>query len=436
MTRRHSITLRLALGLSLMTGLLWLGAAAISTIGIQHAVNEAYDYALRQAANRLLPLAIHDLREPYERRRGDGSDDGDFRVIIRASDGTILVNDGGVPTDIAAEAPGNGYSETSIGRAYATTDRRSGVGIVVFEAENERHDAVAEAVMGLGVPLAGLLPLVGLGVWFALRLALRPLEKLRSDLAERDRHNLAPLDASKHPKELMPIAEEVINLLDRLRDALDAERAFAASSAHQLRTPIAGALAQTQLLAAELKGKPGEERTAEIERSLRRLASLAERLLQLARLEAGFARSDEVTDLVPVTRLITRDARRSGTEIEEQIAADATLKVAINPDAFALALSNLIDNAAKHGEPGKPIRVTVGPGASLTVSNEGPVVPGEVLASLGRPFVRGETTADGSGIGLSIVRSVMVQAGGTLSLQSPASGRADGFEARLDFAKA
>ena len=66
--KRRSLFWQLAIGLSAMTGLLWLGAAAISAAVMSHAINEAYDYALEQVADRLLPLAVHDLREPHERR--------------------------------------------------------------------------------------------------------------------------------------------------------------------------------------------------------------------------------------------------------------------------------------------------------------------------------------------------------------------------------
>ncbi|MGN6486620.1 MAG: hypothetical protein ACTHLT_02210, partial [Devosia sp.] len=63
MSRRPSIALRLALGLSAFMALLWIGAAAISATVMQHQLNLAYDDSLRQSALRLLPLAVHDLDE-------------------------------------------------------------------------------------------------------------------------------------------------------------------------------------------------------------------------------------------------------------------------------------------------------------------------------------------------------------------------------------
>lgn len=428
--KHRSLFWQLAIGLSVMTGLLWIGAAAISAAVMSHAINEAYDYALEQAASRLLPLAMHDLREPDERRRIESDDEeiGEFSYVVRARSGAIVLNDGDLPESILPTITADGYFDTDAGRAFASTDQRSGFSIVVLEAESERSEALLDGGWALLGPLAALLPLVALGVWFALRLALAPLRRLRGDLAERGRHNLAPLDPAAYPPELAPIVTELASLLGRLQLALDAERAFAASSAHELRTPIAGALAQTQLLAAELAGHPAAQRTAEIETALRKLSRLAERLLQLTRLEAGFARSDALVDLLPIVGLVVRDFEKNGARIDLDVDQGVTLSGHVDADAFALLLRNLIDNALRHGAQGAPVLVRVGTGGTLSVINSGPIVPSEVLSGLGRPFVRGETAASGAGIGLSMVRSVVEQVGGNLAFRSPARDRDDGFE--------
>ena len=433
--KRRSLFWQLAIGLSAITGLLWLGAAAISAAVMSHAINEAYDYALEQVADRLLPLAVHDLREPHERRQieADREDGGEFRYVIRDPGGNVVLNDGDLPETILPQITDDGQFDTEAGRAYARTDPRSGFSIVVLEAESERSEALFDGGWALLGPLAALLPLVALGVWLALRLALAPLQRLRADFAERGRHNLAPLDPASYPPELTPIVGEMASLLDRLQQAMDAERAFAATSAHELRTPIAGALAQTQLLAAELRQHPAAQRTAEIERALRRLAALAERLLQLTRLEAGFARSDTEIDLLPVIDLVVRDFRSSGAPLTLEVEAGAAPKGRVDSDAFALVLRNLIDNAMRHGAPASEVLLRACHDGTIRVINAGPVVAPETLATLGHPFVRGQTSASGTGIGLSMVRSVIEQTGGSLSFLSPAQGRSDGFEVAVRF---
>lgn len=263
---------------------------------------------------------------------------------------------------------------------------------------------------------------------------MRPVEHLRREIAERGGSNLAPLIKDDHPRELAPIAREVAALLGRLKAAMDVEKQFAANSAHELRTPIAGALAQTQLLAAELGGHPSAPRLKEVESALRQLSHLSEKLLQLARLDAGFARSEVSLDLAPVVELVVGDFQSRDdamTRVTLEVVEDAYFTASIDPDAFAIALRNLIQNGITHGRADAVVEVIAGPGKVLRVRSQGPVVPGELLVRLTERYERGQAAARGTGLGLSIVDAIMEQSGGRLSLFSPARGRNDGFEAQL-----
>lgn len=454
MSRRPSIALRLALGLSAGMALLWMGAGTISVAVMQHELNEAYDDSLRESALRLLPLAVHDLRErdhgvdrlivSGEQEDGDGDDDdrprdgvahdASFTYFVRDEAGTLVLRDEHAPDDIAVNEP-VGFGDLNGQRTFALEDPRSGYSIVIVELSDRRVTAFRDSIAALGLPLLALIPLIAAGVWLAMRLALRPLQALRQDIAQRDSRNLEPLHADRHPTELAPIAEAIGALLGRLKSALDAERAFAARSAHELRTPIAGALAQTQQLADELAGKPGIERVREIEAALKRLSQLSEKLLQLARIEAGFAGTDNEIDQLPVLGMVVRDINAATAwrdRVEFDPAAATGLPAAIDPDGFAIVVRNLIENGLKHGEPETKVRVFIGPANTLHIQNEGtPLDPAE-LAQLGRPFVRGGTTAEGSGLGLSIARGIIEQAGGRLTLTSPIVGSASGVEAVIE----
>lgn len=436
-----SIALRLSLGMAIGTGLLWVGAASISATVMRHELNEAFDETLQQSAYRLLPLAIHDVQEleQDEAHQVPGLDEqGDenyFTYYVRDRDGRTIVRGDNAPPELAEVTLQNGFSEVDGKRLFAVTDERSGYGIVILESSDHRDKALFESIAALAWPLLGLLPLIALGIWVAIRLAMRPVERLRRDIESRDGRNLAPLTIEGHPVELAPIAEAVASLIERLKSAMDAERSFAASSAHELRTPIAGALAQTQQMAVELGQAPGYERLREIEQALKNLAQLAEKLLQLSRLDAGFARSDKSIDLMPALRLVVRDFQansRIGKRLQLVLSEAATLDAPINIDAFAIAVTNLIQNALLHGASDQPIVVTVDRPNVLRVSNGGPVLPVDIVARIGQPFQRGSTSTSGSGLGLSIVRSIMEQTGGTMRLNSPVAGRADGFEATLE----
>ena len=436
--KRPSIAWRLAIGLSIMVAVLWLGAATIAGFVMQRELDSAFDELLEQAAYRLLPLAMHQIREPGEedelRIGGVAEDEGYFAYYVVRPNGSVIIRADDVPDTIIGKTIPNGYGNSDGRRVFALTDTFAGYRVIVLERTEHRAAALAQSLGGLFWPLLALIPLSAIGIWFSIRLAMRPVEAMSRDIASRDRSNLTPLSLEGQPVELAPIAEAVADLLERLRSALAAERAFAASSAHELRTPIAGALAQVQQLAIELGGQPPQaHRLREVETALRHLSQLSEKLLQLSRLEAGFARSDVGVDLAPILQLVVRDFQSSALYRDRIRFEDSGggLSGRIDVDAFAIALRNLIENALVHGETGGTVKIAAEPGNRIRVSNDGPQVPGSLLLSIAEPFTRGATSAKGTGLGLSIVRTIMEQTGGTLTLHSPATGQADGFEAVL-----
>lgn len=173
----------------------------------------------------------------------------------------------------------------------------------------------------------------------------------------------------------------------------------------------------------------------EIEAALKRLSQLSEKLLQLARIEAGFATAENEIDQLPVLGMVVRDINAT-TAWRDRVVFDpgaaTSLLAAIDPDGLAIVVRNLIENGLKHGDPTTKVRVFIGPRHTLHIQNDGTALDPTELARLGRPFVRGGTTAEGSGLGLSIARGIIEQAGGRLTLNSPIASSASGVEAVIE----
>ena len=437
--RNHgSITTRLVLLLTAGTTLLWCAAVGYATYTSYQELNEAFDVALRETAYRLLPLAEDD----YLGREGDNS-----RAIqrlmkesrsyisyqLRNASGEIVMRARDAPAVPYDRNPAPGFATVGDFRLFSQSDPESGLTVTVAETMHNRLEAVLGSVKALLWPLLALIPMNILAIWFGVRSAMAPVRRLSTDIAARGSDNLAPLDVSDQPRELKPIADAVARLVERLRVALDAERAFSANSAHELRTPIAGALAQTQRLIAELDHAGHRKRAREVESTLKRLSRLSEKLLQLSRVDAGISLRDEEVDLLPVLDVVVADASArlaAGRSISYLKPEGAGLRARMDVDAFAMAMRNLLDNATIHGA--GAIEVRLEPQGVVRVMNDGPVVPPAVLASLTQRFARGRTTVAGSGLGLAIVETIMEQSGGRLRLASPAPGRDGGFEARLE----
>jgi two-component system OmpR family sensor kinase len=416
-----------------LTGL-WIVAAVAFALVMRHELNEAFDSGLQQTVNRLLPLAVGETAETV-----DGGppihNDSYMLYQVRAPDGHVLGHEpggSGVPFPVPPVA---GFFEAAGLRIYGAATP-NGTVVQVAEPLDHRTEAITEGLIWLLVPLLILIPASGAVIRWAVRQSIRPIAQVREELHQRGGANTLPLPQDALPAELTPIIEDVNHLLTRLGRALAGEREFASNSAHGLRTPVAAALAQAQVLADRVTGTSHATRAQHMVETLRHLARLIEKLLQLSRAEGALALSRDAADLRPVLRLLVDEyGRRADVagrlRFEDEPLAELTARTDI--DAFGIAFRNLIDNALVHSPAGTPVTVAVAADRTIRVVNEGPPVPARVLATLATRYERGRATTAGTGLGLAIVDAIMRQSGGALTLRSPATGRPDGFEAVLAF---
>lgn len=437
---RASITRRLITALTGTVVVFWLIAVGIGVHVVNKELSETFDGALQETAERLMPLVLDDLgnrdhsgdpQSLEQLNKGLNREyltyqvlDANGKVILHSHDAPATTYD--VPLQI-------GFHNTPRYRVYTESSADGTIFLHVADAFKNRREASRESGVALLWPLLALIPASIAAIWFIVGRSLRPIDRLRSQIATKDSGNMMPLESETLPLELQPIARSVNLLLERLRLALEAEREFTANSAHELRTPIAGALAQTQRLIAELPPGPLGERAGRIESSLSNLGRLAEKLLQLSRAQAGIGTGDKPVDLITVIETVIGDYDRdTGTAGRVLLENDAEEKLTRNVDidAFAIVIRNLIENALIHGPLDDEVTVSVERGM-IRVVNGGNVLSPEELAGLKKRFWRGKTNAAGSGLGLSIVERIVDHIGGRIDLLSPATGRADGFEARI-----
>src|SRR5271169_5195 len=116
-------------------------------------------------------------------------------------------------------------------------------------------------------------------VWVGIQLGLRPVRKLRDEIAERSPLDLRPIVESTVPREIAPLAATVNRLFSLLRTATQSQQQFIANTAHQLRTPLAGMLAQLDLLVAEPAAEPVKNRLQALQDGVRQLTHAANQLL-------------------------------------------------------------------------------------------------------------------------------------------------------------
>jgi len=442
MSPAPSLTRRLIWTLTLAAVVLWLLSALLAANTLRARLNDAFDGGLKETAERILSLAADslsdDANEPHERHDHEipllDQAGGEYIVYqVRSAGGAILLRSHDAPS-LAFDVPlKDGFADSGSWRVYTVGAADGAVFTQVAETTVHRADSLWSSLLSLLLPIGVLVPLSSIGIYFAVRSGLRPVREFSAQIGQRHAANLSPVGDTSLPVELKPIAQAVDGLIARVRDALEAEQAFAANSAHELRTPIAGSLAQTQRLIAELGAGSARDRALQVEASLLRLRQLSEKLLQLSRAEAGIGAAPQAVDLLPALRLLVDDLGRSLSSpqsVELSLQTGARLHAPIDIDAFGIVVRNLLDNARLYGPATEPIRVDVRDGV-IEISNGGSPVPAEQLAKLTSRFVRARTDTAGSGLGLAIVETLLRQAGGRLELISPIPGRTDGFCARV-----
>ncbi|WP_019953310.1 sensor histidine kinase [Yoonia vestfoldensis] len=432
-----SLQARLGLSLGLVLTLLWLLAATVTAVIVRDELDEVFDSALRETAERILPLAVADIvgRDApgmTQRVAPIREHDEFFTYVVRDAEGRILLQSHAADPAAFPSYDGQGFRQTATHRLYSDAALQGTIRITVAEPLAHRALVAREIQMGLGLPLLVVLPLAILAIIVAVRFSLAPLRRFRARLDSRGARDLSDVPASDLPTEIAPLAATLNGLLTRLRDAFEAERSFAANAAHELRTPLAGAIAQAQRLRSETADPGIDARAAEIEATLKRLTRLAERLLQLARAEGGRLRTDQSMDVRAVAQIVVDDIMRANAPGRVALRLpDTPVQSDIDPDTFAIVCRNLVDNALRHGAQSAPVEVTMTADGRLIVANDGPALARDSLDRLTRRFERADARADGSGLGLAIVAAIAERLGSQLLLESPRPGGSCGFQASI-----
>lgn len=211
------------------------------------------------------------------------------------------------------------------------------------------------------------------------------------------------------------------------RAAIERQRRFIASAAHELRSPLTAMAIQAGNIESPADGGVSRERLAALRAGLDRTRRVAEQLLALAQVQT-VQEARERVELVPLARELIADAmplaiaRRIDLGLEER----ASPVVQGSANALRLILSNGLDNALRHSTEGSVVTVRIASDAVdaiVDIEDSGPGIPPEARTRVFEPFERLEGTHEGAGLGLAIVRDATQRQGGTIELLDGAGGR-------------
>jgi signal transduction histidine kinase len=311
-----------------------------------------------------------------------------------------------------------------------TGSRKQATVLLVAAAAYSDTEAYVRRV---ALTLAGTSCIVWLGAAFLARRfcrhALAPVLRMAEAARTLQTADLScRLPAPPTADELADLAQSFNDLLGRVQEAYERQRAFTTEASHQFRTPLAGILAQADVV---LRGSRDPDEYRRAVRLMREraedLRSMVEALLFLARADSDTAPPDpEAFELTRWVRSsLTRWVDRPGAEDIRLVAPELGAWVFAHPVFLTPVFDNLLDNAIKYRFTGTPVTVMVEPlagGVAIRVADHGPGIPTADLPQVFDPFFRSSDAqlrgVPGLGLGLAVARRLAAAMGGVLSVES------------------
>lgn len=451
MTRQaeNILSLRSHLMERLLTALfwLWLISTIVGYFATLNYANQPHDLVLLQRAQALaeqLKLGSGQEHLDYQPILPDGTDPGmPDKVVFTVSDsnGNKVAGNANLSRPIS-------YRRGKTGPLFSNSEREGektrmvsliypGVAgaklyqLHVSETTHQRRDLVRGILANIVIPQLLLIMIAAGAVWYGLKEGLAPLERLRKEVANRQRDDLNRLDDSKAPVEVRPLIGAVNDLLERLQQVIQAQKRFVADAAHQLRTPFAGLKTQAELALRESDEERKQHALQHILTSTRHGTRLVNQLLALARNEPG-GQGDETFVVLELGQLAQACAMQwvpMALEKNIDLGFEGFAEQAwIRGDGVSLTemLCNLVDNAIRYTQAEGHITISVSIEQGrvlLRVEDNGPGIEHAHRERVFERFYRVLGSGQsGSGLGLAIVAEVVKRHGAEIKLEQGSNG--------------
>ncbi|MDO5638897.1 MAG: HAMP domain-containing sensor histidine kinase [Neisseria sp.] len=434
----RSLRRQLSVGLSLLVSAVALAAGALSYYSAFREAHTLQDSQLKHIAG------LVDPRSPLLRQGGLAPNDGDTDlpqpdVVIQSIASPELdriFNNPGAAAALRRYPPGfhDFYSRSGEEwRVYIHEFRRPGQRVVLAQRAAHRNRIAATSARLAVVPLLVLIPLVWLFTGLLTRRLLRPLQQLSNEVGHRTENDLQPLDSRHVPQEVLPLVEAINRQLEQIRAAREHDKRFIGNAAHELRTPVTAlTLQMAQLAQQDLSEAERRDKLAKVRSGLQRTQQLLNQLLSMARAQNTPRQAAADTALLPLLRSLYADAlpliEQKKLDVGVSVAQD--YRLAIEQADLHGILKNLLENAIRYTPQGGRIDIgceeTSDGRLNISVRDSGCGIPAAERERVFEPFYRVAHAETGSGLGLSIVKTLCDKWGLHISLADAEAGGASG----------
>jgi two-component system OmpR family sensor kinase len=421
----ESVQLKLSFSLSLAIFVVALVAGIFSFVSAFNEAHDLQDDMLRQVAalfeRRHLPVA-----HPGEDSRVKDSDE-ETRVIVQYLDeGNKVAGDvdAGAPLPLPITLPDGLHTVDVNGEPYRVLVKtmNSTTRIAVAQETGVRDDIARASALRTLMPFLILIPVLLLLVANLIRQMFRPIASLSAEIDQRAEQELHPVEESHIPIEVRPFVVAINRLLARVDQSMESQRRFVADAAHELRSPLTAMSLQAERLAEAEMSDLARERLMALRRGIERGRSLLDQLLTLAQAQAALHRPKSSVSIQHVYRRVLEDlmplAEAKNIDIGVQGKQDA--RVWVNKPDLVAVVQNLAHNAISYTPDGGTVdlSVTITEGhAILRIQDSGPGIQVAERERVFDPFYRTLGSDQvGSGLGLSIVRTIADRIGAGIQL--------------------
>lgn len=441
---KQSLQYRLIVWLASCVLVFGIAGGLISFFSAFHDAYAFQDDQLRQVASL---LNANDVAIASGKAFSGNLKDSDSRLIVWTLDGAML------PRDLPDGLQTVRVHKKSWRLFVRTLD--SGLRIAVGQRTEARDELARHSGVRTAIPFAVLLMVLVALIVVAVRKTLAPVARLSAELDRRNENDLGALDASHAPTEIAPFVVSINRLLERLARAMNAQRRFIADAAHELRSPMTALLLQTENLQRVADNPEALSRLAKLKAGLQRSRNLLEQLLTMARVQASPMPSDNRPAPPPALPDVLRhvledvfplaDAKHIDISFTCDVGADAPgARLRATAADATILFRNLLDNAIRYTPEGGSIHVRAafapadaGPPGSrrhaiVDIVDNGPGIAPQDRARVFDPFYRAAGLPEiGSGLGLSIVHTIVQRLGGTITLDHAQPDMPHGLHVRV-----
>ncbi len=309
--------------------------------------------------------------------------------------------------------------------------------IVVAQKIEIRDEVARESAIATLIPFVILIPVLLLVVSYLIREMFKPVTKLAVDLDLRSEQDIRTMDEKNLPSEILPFVVAINRMLIRADQSVLQQQRFIADAAHEMRTPITALSLQAERLESAEMSVSARERLSKLRAGLERTRLLLNQLLSLARAQQPSNSEKSEVSMQHIFRRVLEDMLPFAEvkHIDVGVVGEVDVQLLVQEFDLTVLIKNIVDNAIRYTPEGGRIDLSITSETDkviIQIDDTGPGIPDEELERVFDPFyrVRGNDES-GSGLGLSIVKTIADRLGAEITLANSNAANHSGLRVRV-----